>query len=302
MELRHIRYFVAVAEALNFRQAALNLHISGPTLSKQIMDLEEYLGASLFERTTRQVALTIPGEVFLIHARSILAQAMLARQQVHDATQGKLGTLKVGNAGALSHSFMPSTLSTFRKTHPDVDVVLVETDIEKQVAAVINGSLHIGFHVEGMEALPSDVNHFTILKTNFQVVHGSEHRFAKLSEIRPADLKTEKIMSFNHSANSLHERFIADILLADGVEIGSVKVLNSYDAFLTMIAGGDGISLLPRIGNLPILDGIIAKPLKDSAAEKSFNVSVIWKKHAQVIQVTRFVDALKAVKQKLISQ
>lgn len=302
MELRHIRYFVAVAEALNFRQAALNLHISGPTLSKQIMDLEEYLGAPLFERTTRLVTLTIPGEVFLVHARSILAQATLARHQVHDAAQGKLGIIKVGNAGALSHSFMPSTLSTFRKAHPDVDVVLVETDIEKQVAAVLNGSLHIGFHVESMEPLPSDVNHFTILKANFQVIHGRDHRFAKLSEIRPEDLKMEKIMSFNHSANSLHEQFIADILLADGVKIGSVKVLNSYDAFLTMIAGGDGISLLPRIGNVPMLDGIIAKPLKDSAAKKSFNVSVVWKRQAPAIQVLRFVETLKAVKKKLMAQ
>lgn len=301
MELRHLRYFVAVADALNFSKASSTLHVSCPTLSKQIMDLEASLGAPLLERTTRQVRLTIPGEVFLEHARKILSETEAARQSVRDASQGKLGTLRIGNAGALSHSFMPASLNVFRKHHPDIEVALVETGIEEHVTAVQNGALHLGFHVDVMGKLPPGVRHLPVLKGHFHLIHGRDHRLGKLKEVRLADLKDEKFMSFKNAAIATHEKLVADILAESGLKIGPMTVVNGYEVFLAMIAGGDGISLLPRFGNALLLDGLAMRPLKEPSLKTALTVSVVWRERPRIALVSHFVEVVKTASHGLLA-
>src|SRR5215217_6751400 len=122
MELRHLRYFIAVAEALNFRRAAEQLRVAQPALSKQIRDLEDELGARLLDRNTAGVRLTDAGAVLLNEARQILLAAQQAAIAVRDAAQGRRGRIVIGNIGAMSAAILPSNLTAFRERYPDVDV------------------------------------------------------------------------------------------------------------------------------------------------------------------------------------
>jgi DNA-binding transcriptional LysR family regulator len=129
MELRHLRYFVAVAEELSFRRAANRLHVSHPASSQQIHDLENELALKLFERNSRGVELTEVGRVFLLGARRALAAAKQAVRQA----QGERGRLVIGSVSPLTSSFLPSALARFREQRPLVEVTV---NIHRQATPV----------------------------------------------------------------------------------------------------------------------------------------------------------------------
>lgn len=133
MELRHLRYFVAVADELNFRKAAERLNVTRPALSKQIKDLEEETGLHLLERDTVSVALTDAGSVFLAEARAILSDVENAVALAREAQDGRRGELRIGSAGQIAASFLPEALRAFRSTFPDVEVVFVEMTPPEQL-------------------------------------------------------------------------------------------------------------------------------------------------------------------------
>src|SRR5213076_2095932 len=122
MELRHLRYFVAVAEELHFGRAAQRLHIAQPPLSQQIRRLEGDLGVSLFDRTNRRVALTDAGRAFLGEARLTLAQAERATQVASRAARGEIGQLIIGYMASAELNVFPRLLPVFRKRHPGIDL------------------------------------------------------------------------------------------------------------------------------------------------------------------------------------
>ena len=125
MELRHLRYFLAVAEELHFHRAATRLHISQPPLSQQIRALERELGVTLLERNRRRVALTAAGEVFRDDARAILAAVERASERAQNIARGSLGTLSIGFVGsAMFSETLPDILREFRSSRPDVALVL----------------------------------------------------------------------------------------------------------------------------------------------------------------------------------
>ena len=145
MELRHIRYFVAVAEELHFRRAAERLRISQPPLSLQIRELERELGAVLFERSRQKVALTLAGRCFLQHARQILEDVKSATNSVRRAADGEIGELRI----AFTQSFeflplLPETIHRFRARFPEVTFALRQMASAEQLAAVVNRTIDMG--------------------------------------------------------------------------------------------------------------------------------------------------------------
>jgi DNA-binding transcriptional LysR family regulator len=136
MELRHLRYFVAVAEALNFTLAARRLNLSQPPLSQQIRELERELGAPLFERTSRRVELTPAGVIFLDHARVILAEAEQAREDVQAIGTGRTGLVRIGCTGSVLLGPLPGLIAAFGRAHPGIAVRLREMPPSEQVAAL----------------------------------------------------------------------------------------------------------------------------------------------------------------------
>ncbi len=145
MELRHLRYFVAVAEELHFGRAATRLGMAQPPLSQQIRRLEEELGVLLFERTKRRVQLTEAGRVFLDEARRTLAQAERAARAAQRAQRGEIGRLEVGYVGSAAFDVLPEILRTFRARFPEVELALHELTTAQQVRALDDERIGVGF-------------------------------------------------------------------------------------------------------------------------------------------------------------
>ena len=145
MELRHLRYFVAVAEELHFRRAAERLHMSQPPLSQQIRALEEEVGATLLLRNQRRVELTAAGAAFLVRAREILAAVEDAAREARRVQRGEVGRLAVGFVGSAMYSFVPELLRAFREQCPDIALRLHELGTTEQLRQLEDGRLDVGF-------------------------------------------------------------------------------------------------------------------------------------------------------------
>src|SRR5436309_10286813 len=144
MELRHLRYFVAVAEELHFGRAAARLHIAQPPLSQQILRLEAELGVELLRRNRRSVRLTDAGRLLLEQSRPLLAQADHVEQLLRQASAGEVGRLAVGFVGSASYEALPRILREFRDRHPQVELRLDELTTAGQVAALNAGRIDVG--------------------------------------------------------------------------------------------------------------------------------------------------------------
>jgi len=145
MELRHLRYFVTVAEELHFGRAAEKLHMSQPPLSMQIRALEEELGVRLFNRTQRQVALTQAGNALLLEARQVLARVEQAVLVTRRAGRGEIGELVVGFISVADYNVLPTVLRDFRRRYPLVNLTLRESTTDAQVRDLVAGRLDVGF-------------------------------------------------------------------------------------------------------------------------------------------------------------
>ena len=144
MELRHLRYFVAVAEALSFRRAAEKLHMAQPPLSAQIKALEQELKVKLLERTTRSVQLTQAGRVFLDEARSVLAATAQAEQRAREAEHGLTGILRVGIIAPLANAWLADILRRFRRSYPSVQLALFDLTSTEQLRRLRANELDAG--------------------------------------------------------------------------------------------------------------------------------------------------------------
>ncbi|MBE7158954.1 MAG: LysR family transcriptional regulator, partial [Rhodospirillales bacterium] len=133
-----------MAEALSFHGAARRLHVTQPSLGRQVRDLEKEIGAQLFERNRRHVMLTDAGRVFLPKARELLAGAEAAAHMAREAQKGLRGSLHIGNIGILSAAFLPDSLAEFRKHYPQVEIEVRELLLEEQVAALRDGTIQVG--------------------------------------------------------------------------------------------------------------------------------------------------------------
>src|SRR4051794_8236482 len=145
MELRHLRYFVVVAEELHFRRAAERLHMSQPPLSQQIRALEEEVGATLPSRNQRRVELTAAGAAFLERARDILAAVEDAALEARRVQRGEVGRLAIGFVGSAMYSFVPELLRAFHEQAPDIALRLHELGTTEQLRQLENGRLDVGF-------------------------------------------------------------------------------------------------------------------------------------------------------------
>jgi DNA-binding transcriptional LysR family regulator len=152
MELRHLRYFLAVAEELHFGRAAERLGIEQPPLSRQIQNLEADLGARLFDRTKRRVGLTAQGRFLKVEAARLLEQADLVRNNIRLLEEGTSGTVRLGYVGAAMYSLLPAVLTALRARCPDLGTQLVELGNEEQVRALGAGEIDLGFVRSPLEA------------------------------------------------------------------------------------------------------------------------------------------------------
>jgi DNA-binding transcriptional LysR family regulator len=243
IELRHLRYFVAVSETLHFGKAAEKLGMAQPPLSQQIRDLERNLGYPLFDRTTRGVKPTRVGQFFLERARSTLAKVADDIEMARRLGSGQEGAITVGFAGSIMFTALPKAIRRYRRLYPNVELRLREGATGEQMPLLLDGTLDLGFLRDG-EARDG-IAMETILREPFVAVLPARHKLAGKSAISPAELKNEPFVLFARRMGSLaFDRTVA-CCEAEGFRPNFVQEAPQWPTVLRLVAAGLGVSLAP---------------------------------------------------------
>lgn len=292
MELRHLRYFVAVAENLSFRKAAESLHISRPALSKQVKDLETEIGVKLLERDTVSVSLTQAGEVFLEDSQKLLNHADLAIERAHEAQSGHRGKLRIGSVGIIATDFLPKTLKIFHQKYPGVEVAFVEMLPAEQLDALASGRIDIGFAYGKEIANISSLRSLCVIHSVFGVAVSRQHPLAEREEVTLRELRAETLLSLGGEGRSTHRETICQIYSAEGIKPTRHRTIEGFDSMATLIAADQGISLLPHVLDLGN-QGIDIVPIRSTKADLDFHMWAVWQRHLPSHHIKHFVQLLE---------
>jgi DNA-binding transcriptional LysR family regulator len=294
MELRHLRYFVAVAEELNFRRAAERLHVSRPALSKQIRELEEEMAVRLLERNTVRVTLTDAGSVFLQDARAVIAGVERAVQRATDAHSGQREKIKIGSVGPIASEFLPRALKQFRQRCHDAEIAFVEVPPQDQADAVARGKLDIAFAYGSTPDEFPDLHHLCVVQSSFGVAISAHHPLARESSLTLDDLTGLPLLVVGGNRRSSHRDNLLRIWAGERIAPPKPIHLESFDAFLNLIAADQGISILPKVLDLRP-HGITTVPLKTYREDPCFRMWVLWDGRSPSRAVALFVAILKGM-------
>jgi DNA-binding transcriptional LysR family regulator len=294
MELRHLRYFVAVAEELNFRKASEILRVAQPALSRQIQDLEADVGAKLLTRNTSSVRLTDAGAAFLVESRLTLSQSRHAVAVARDAAKGLRGRVKVGYLAPLLTGFMPPALSAFGARYPNVDISMVELSNPEQLAALDSGTIQVGFGVkDSATPLPGAFDSKVVGRTPFRAVVGKRHRLARMRRVSLAELAREPLLALALTKGAApHLDAMRRLLRQRGIKAPHIRTIEGAETFLATLEGGLGVSLMGATGSLSRGKGLIFKALKETGDDLMIELRVVWRKGDSSHLVRNFIDLL----------
>jgi DNA-binding transcriptional LysR family regulator len=242
MDLRHLRYFVAVAQELHFGRAAARLHIAQPPLSRQIRDLEEELGVRLFSRDRRKVVLTAAGQVFLREIGPLFGQLEQAVDAARRAERGEIGTLHIGYVGAVVYSALPEIIRAFRARLPQVEVRLQEMSPAAQIEGLLRGHLEVGFARGPIEEPALDVE--TVLDEALVAALPAGHPLNARRRLRLATLRAEPFVVTARSRGPGYYDHIITICRDAGFSPRVVQEGSHFDV-LSLVAAGCGVAIVP---------------------------------------------------------
>jgi len=287
--LRHIRYFIAVAEELHFRRAAERLGVAQPALSKAIQHLEAELGVVLFERTNRLVELTNAGREFFKGSQSIINTVNHTVENAKSVHEGKIGTLRIGYTDFAIAGMLPNLLREFREEHPGI-ILQPHHDVTKtQLNKLYEGVLDIGF-VTGPIKLP-EYEQISIQKDAFICFVHKNHHLAGRKSIKLSELANE---DFIHGPYSDWEHFYSYImpLCRDAGFIPNIvqEVFNS-DGILGLVASGMGVTILTDTSQSTAINGLVSIPIED--VSHRLNTVAIWKRDAIDNSTMKLVEFLR---------
>ena len=263
MELRHLRYFVAVAEELHFRRAAERLHMSQPPLSQQIRQLEEEVGAQLLVRNQRKVELTAAGAAFLVRAREILDAVEDAARQARRVQRGEVGRLAVGFVGSAMYSFVPELLRAFRDQAPDIALRLHELGTTEQLRQLDDGRLDVGF-LRTPGRWPG-LSFETVLEEEVVVAMPDIHPLSQRSIVRLQDLTGESLVLLTPAGSPGLRAALATSIAQLGGEEQIVQEASEMQTVIGLVAAGVGISLVPESVRALVRHGVTYRPLDGDA-------------------------------------
>ncbi|KWX23679.1 LysR family transcriptional regulator [Mycolicibacterium wolinskyi] len=287
MELRQLRYFVTVAEEMNFRRAAERLLIAQPALSQQISKFEKELRTALFERTTRRVELTDAGRVLLAEGRRVLAEADHALAAVQQAAHGEVGLLRIGFVSSAALRIVPATVRALQKAWPGVQVELSEATTDRQLTAIADGALDIGIvrevdRFEGIVVRP-------LMREPLIVAMHSSHPLAHRTSVRIADLRNERFLTFPRQQVSRLYDHIAALCHQAGFRLEAAQEAIQFPTLLGLAAANTGVTIVPeslRALHLPELRYVtLADPQAVSTVSVAYRAD---RRHIPAI--THFLD------------
>jgi len=273
IELRHLRYFIAVAEELHFGRAAQRLHISQPPLSQQIIQLEAETGAQLFNRTNRSVQLTPAGAQFLQDARAILLQVEQATQRAARLHRGEEGELRIGfTSSAAFIGVMSDALYVFRQRWPNVHVQMQEINTRQQLAPLHEGKLDLG--VMRNTPLPADLHHQLLLREPLCAVVHKAHPLATAGRITLQALAREPFVFFDPQVGTALYSEILDLLQRYQIRPYITQEVGEAMTILGLVATGLGVSILPASFSHARLANVVWLPLEEPDAQSE--MWLVW--------------------------
>jgi DNA-binding transcriptional LysR family regulator len=260
IEIRHMRYFLAVAETLHFGRAAKKLGIAQPPLSQQIKNLERILGYSLFDRTTRGVRLTRVGESFQQRCRSTVEKMQNDLEAVRRLGGGQEGALTVGFSQSAMFTAVPKAIERYRRLYPKIELRLRELVTAEQIPLLLNGTLDLGLLRDG-EAT-DQLQMESILREPFIAVLSKRHKLAGGTSIRLGDLKREPFVLFSPSVGNLAFARIMACCEAEGFRPQIVQEAPEWPTLVRLVAAGLGVTLAPACVANVGMPGVVHKKVR----------------------------------------
>lgn len=297
MELRHLRYFVRVAEELSFRQAAERLSMAQPPLSRQIHNLETELGVLLFDRTKRNVQLTTAGQVFLGDAREILAHADRAARNARRAGRGELGQLTVGYTSLIHYPFVREVLRVYRSRYPGVELTLRDLVTIEQMQRLNTKTLDISFAAYASFALTSldqqQLAHECILREPAVAVLPSDHRLAGEKSISLVALAADPWIWFARTFDPTTYDYMMRLFENAGFRPMVAQEVNQALLSIDLVGAGMGVSLVPASAVPEDCDGVVYLSIADPSPTVEFDI--VWRHDDTSPLVRAFLAVVREV-------
>ncbi len=292
MELRHLKYFVAVAEELHFSRAARRLHIAQPPLSQQIRALEGELGLPLFVRTSRKVELSEAGRIFLEQARLVLAQAEQARQTMISARRGDAGEIGIGFVTSAVYTLLPKILREFTRGRDGVSIRCFEMNSPEQKIALQERRIQVGFN---RTRLGDPTLHWeTLSRERLILALPTDHARAAQARIRLRDFSGDRFILFGRlQGQAIYDAIFAACARA-GFEPRIAQDGNSMQTTLALVAAGLGIAMVPSSLQHWQRPGVIYRELPTADADE-IELALVWRKDELSPVVRSFLEVARTV-------
>jgi DNA-binding transcriptional LysR family regulator len=272
VEMRQLRYFIAVAEELSFTRAAVRLHISQPPVSRSVMLLEEEVGVQLLERTKQFVRLTAAGANFYQEARLILAATETAVSSTQKIAAGQSGKLVIGFGGTAAY-VMPEVISTFRSRFPDVRLVLNPLNLAYHQAALVDERIDVGLVILPNDAVELQTQRLCGMR--LVVALPKEHRLAARSTLALQELADEPFVLVPWSRGQGFGRLVMSVCRRAGYLPQIAQEAEPMEAVVGMVAAGAGISIVPESMQNMHLRRVVYRPLRERYAEA--HIALAWR-------------------------
>jgi DNA-binding transcriptional LysR family regulator len=236
VELRHLRYFVTVGEQLNFTKAAQKLRVAQPALSRQIRDLEDELGVTLFNRDQRAVKLTEAGAAFLTEAKAVLERAAEAVKVVRGVARGERGEIHVGYAPSLTVELLSCALHSFHNLAPGVHVKLHDLSSEEMMRGASEGKLHLSLVARPAANALRGLKYEPLQDYPICVGVPAKHRLARAKEVKLSQIANEPLVAYSRAEYPEYHAMLTELFAATG---GAPRIMEEHDSAPSLIAAAE---------------------------------------------------------------
>lgn len=297
MELRHLKYFLAVAEELHFGRAAVRLNISQPPLSQQIQQLEKEIGIQLFERTRRSVHLTDAGRVFQKEAYNVLESLERGISKARLTSRGETSWLSVGFIGSSTYALLPGILREFRQKYPEVDLVLQEIKSSEQNRALQKRQIHISF--ARFPKIEPELVFETIYQEHLVAAVPANHFLTRQKSLKLSDLANAPFILFPNQP-SAHAEYTLQVFAKAGLSPRIVQTVGEMHTALGLVAAGIGVTLVPSSMQNTRREGVSFINLKKPAPVLDLMMGYLKEEVSPVLE--RFIEVARSMSLKSSTQ
>lgn len=292
MELRQLRYFLAVAQELHFGRAAERAHIAQSPLSRQIKQLEDGLGVTLFRRTKHRVELTDAGRALIPEAQAILAATEQAQRSVLRAEEGMVGRLTVGYTSSAIHAAFPEILLEYRRQYPRVELVLRDNILTPgQIDALVDKRMDLGFLRPPVR--DAEIGLLTIARERLIVALPGEHPLAACGRIDMKDLAGEPFICFSRTLDSALQTLILRICQDAGFQPRIFQEVGDIPTMLALVSIGMGVALVPSSSRSMRVKGAVFRNI--AGGGPPLEIALAWNRNIESAIRDGFINVSRTV-------